>query len=123
MKITSVSLIVSMLFLNHNVMALDAGDLDELLGYTMIDYSNVSNDFEGADFDKTVKLDNGMIFEFTEYSYTYSYRPDVAVFAREFTTKDAAEMRKKGFKNIPKPPLMFYKLVVDDDIYDVLRIR
>jgi hypothetical protein len=62
--------------------AIDAGQLSELLGYTVIACTNASGELEGADFDKLVKLDNGMVFEFQTYSYFYSYHPDVVVFAK-----------------------------------------
>ena len=84
-------------------------DLCELVGYTCIDCSNVVGDFEGADFEKLVKLDNGMIFEFNEYNYSYSYRPEVAIFAME--------RNYKGESHI------MYKLVIEDEIYDCFRLR
>jgi len=100
-------------------LALDASDLEQLLGYTMISASNVDGDFEGADFDKVVKLENGMIFQFTEYNYSYAYRPDVAVFAKEVTLRPT---NAKGAQSVPKR-IVIYKLVIDDDIYDVRRVR
>jgi hypothetical protein len=81
----------------------------DLVGYTCIDCSNVVGDFEGADFDKPIKLDNGMVFEFQEYNYTYSYRPEVAVFYKQLSY---------GGRNYN-----LYKLLIEDDIYDVVRIR
>lgn len=114
-------IIITILFgFSQDIFALDADDLDELLGYTMVAHSNVKGDFEGADFDKLVALDNGMIFEFTEYSYSYSYRPAVAVFARIITPE---EMQKLGIKQVPAKSVTLYKLVIDDDIYDARRLR
>lgn len=86
-------------------MALDADELQPLLGYTMIAFTNVDGDFEGADFDKTVELSNGMRFRFLEYSYTYAYMPSAAVFAQTVGSR------------------VLYKLVIDDEIYDVARVR
>lgn len=90
---------------------LNADHLGRLIGYTVVAATTVSGNFEGADYDKLVKLDNGMIFEFREYSYTYSYRPDAVVLA----------------KAIDVPPTgrqaLIYKLVVDDEIYDVTRVK
>jgi hypothetical protein len=102
----------------RSVAAIDADDLDELLGYTMVAYSYVSGDFEGADFDKVVKLDNGMVFEFMEYSYAYAYHPSVAVFADEVTVEEA-----RTYGQELTVPLVLYKLVIDDDIYDATRLR
>ncbi len=87
----------------------DASDFSELVGYTAIVSTNVVGEFEGADYDKPVKLDNGMIFEFTEYNYTYSYRPDVIVFARAATVQGRS--------------VTLYKLMIEDELYDVIRVR
>ena len=89
--------------------ACDAGDLTEVVGYTAITSMNVVGDFEGADFDKPVKLDNGMIFEFTEYNYNYSYRPEVIVFARAATLQGRS--------------VTLYKLLIDEELYDAIRVR
>ena len=89
--------------------ALDADDLGDLLGYTMIAHTNVVGDFEGADFDKLVKFDNGWIFEFQSYSYSYSYRPAVAVFAKKVVHNGK--------------DLILHKLIIDDEIYDARRVR
>ena len=100
--------------------ALDASDLEELLGYTMIASTHVQGDFEGADFDKPILLENGMLFQFSEYNYAYDYRPYVAIFARTFTPE---ELRKAGVRNVPVKPFTVYKLVIDDEIYDAVRVR
>ena len=39
-------------------------DREEIVGYLAVASTNVVGDFEGADFDKLVELDNGMIFRF-----------------------------------------------------------
>ena len=100
--------------------ALDADDLAELVGYTGVAASNVKGEFEGADYDKLVRLDNGMIFEFNEYSYTYSYRPTAVVFAQRLTPE---EMRRLGPTKVPTQAITLYKLVVGDEMYGVTRIR
>lgn len=41
--------------------------------------TNVSEEFEGCDYDKRIRLDNGLIFVCSTYSYTYSYRPEVMI--------------------------------------------
>ena len=87
----------------------DASDFSEIVGYTAIASTNVSGEFEGADFDKPVRLDNGMIFEFTEYNYSYSYRPDVIIFARSTVYQGRS--------------MTLYKLFIDDELYDAMRVR
>jgi hypothetical protein len=89
--------------------AIEVDDLDELEGFTLVVKSTVVGDFEGADFDKLVKLDNGMVFEFQSYNYEYAYRPSAAVFARALKYQGKA--------------VSLYKLVIEDTIYDVMRIR
>ena len=42
--------------------ALYADDFDDLVGFTVIARSHVSGEFNGADFGKSVRLDNGMVF-------------------------------------------------------------
>lgn len=111
---------LSFFFAQTPATALDAHDLEDLLGYTMVAHTNVKGDFEGADFDKLVALDNGMIFEFSTYSYTYAYRPAVAIFAR---TVSPDELRRRGIPNVSARPITLYKLVIDEEIYDVTRIR
>lgn len=91
--------------------AIDAGQFEELLGYTVLACTNASGELEGADYDKVVKLDNGMIFEFHTYSYFYDYSPDVVVFAKPVEV---------GGRSVT-----LYKLLIadEDDIFDVTRIR
>ncbi len=91
--------------------AINASDFHEVLGYTVLACTNASGELEGADFDKIVKLDNGMIFEFHTYSYFYAYHPDVVVFAKSV---------QYGGKSV-----IVYKLLIEDEdeFFDVTRIR
>ena len=41
--------------------------------------TNISDEFEGCDYDKVYRLDNGLIFQCSTYSYSYSYRPEVKI--------------------------------------------
>lgn len=100
--------------------AFDADDLSDLLGYTMVAFTNVDGEFEGAEYGKLLQLENHMVFEFHEYNYSYSYRPSVAVFANHVS---AGDMLKAGVKSSPSGGRTFYKLVIDDEIYDVGRVR
>jgi len=91
--------------------AIDVSDLHELVGYTLLTITDVPGTFEGADFNKVVKLSNGMVFEFEEYNYSYSYMPAVAVFARKLDSKESGRT------------FIVYKLVIEDEIYDVSRLK
>jgi hypothetical protein len=99
--------------------AIDTSELSSLLGYTIIAATNAHGDFEGADAGKVIKLGNGWIFEFTSYNYDYAFEPDVIVLARDVSPD---EFRKMGVK-APPAPIRFYKLIIEDEIYDVRRVR
>lgn len=103
---------VTLTWLSAKSYGIDSSSLSELVGYTIVASTNATGEFEGADFDKLVKLDNGMIFEFHEYDYFYEYNPDVIVFAKNITLPDG-----RTFTD--------YKLVIsdDDEVFDVTRIR
>ncbi len=45
--------------------------------------TNVSDEFEGCDYDKVYKLDNGLLFQCSTYNYHYAYRPEVKIFVIE----------------------------------------
>jgi hypothetical protein len=53
-------------------------DIEDLCkdGYAVILETNISDDFEGCDYDKCYKLDNGAIFKCNHYSYHYAYHPE-----------------------------------------------
>ena len=50
-----------------------------------------------------------MVFEINTYNYTYSYRPDVLVFAQQY--------EYQGNKHVG------YVLLIEDELYDVTRIK
>jgi hypothetical protein len=104
-------LVLVMLFSIPLARAIDADQFDELEGYTVIACTHAAGELEGADFDKLVKLDNGMIFEFQTYSYFYDYRPAVVVFGRTLQYQGKS--------------LTLYKLLIgdEDEIFDVIRVR
>jgi len=76
------------------------GDLEDLArdGYGVIEETQVNGEFEGCDFDKRVPFLNGLIFVCSEYSYSYSYMPEVLI-----------------LKNVNSGNL---KVIIDDDEYD-----
>lgn len=112
--------VLTLLCLCGNLLALDASDLADYVGYYILDATNVEGDFEGADFGRVVQLDNGMLFEFQEYSYTYVYRPDVVILAKPFPESISQELQAKGVKAFQ---CASYVLIIDDEEYSVTRIR
>lgn len=102
------------------VLALDAGDLSRYVGYYILETTNVSGDFEGADYDKPVKLDNGMIFEFQDYSYSYSYWPEVIILVKVWPEHICDSLVRQGFA---KWECASYALIIEDEVYDVTRVK
>jgi hypothetical protein len=108
-KTLIVTTLVALVLATPAFARLKARDFRKLVGYTVIEITNVVGDFEGADFDKEVALDNGMVFKFNEYNYSYSYRPDVVILAKKAT--------------IDKDSVLLWKLIIEDEIYDVIRVK
>jgi hypothetical protein len=86
---------------------IEVSKLGEMVGWTITADTNIQGEFEGPDYDKVVKLDNGWIIEFEDYDYFYEYHPEIVIFATQF----------KG--------VTLYKAVIDggDDVYDIRRVR
>jgi hypothetical protein len=85
----------------------EVSKLGELVGFTVVADTNIQGEFEGPDFDRVVKLDNGWVVEFHEYDYFYEYHPEVVVLARQIGT------------------VVLYKVGIEggDDAYDITRLR
>jgi len=86
---------------------IDVSKLGELVGWTVIADTNIRGEFEGPDYDKVVRLDNGWLIEFHDYDYFYEYHPEIVILSTQF----------KG--------VTLYKAVIDggDDVYDITRLR
>ena len=100
--------------------ALEASDFEDALGYTIVAVTAVRGEFEGASFDRPVALENGMIFEFSTISFAFAYAPTAIVLAMKVTPE---QLRQGGIGKIPDRPLIFYKLIIEDEIYEVIRLR
>ena len=85
-------------------------DFDGLVGYTVIAATHITGEFEGADYDKLVKLDNGMIFEWMTYHYHYAYHPAVVVFGKNVTLNG-------------KTATVYKIWIEDDEALDAIRVR
>src|ERR1700693_6583779 len=94
-----VFLLVASFFLPTVARAQSIDALDGVIGYTVITTTYISGETEGADYDKLVKLDNGMIFEWETYDYFYAYHPRVAVFAKSVVVNGKS--------------IILYKLIVE----------
>lgn len=87
--------------LSAPALALDADDFRELEGFTVTAVTRVDGNFEGCEYDKKIKLQNGWVLSCQTYNYHYAYAPSVAVL-----TQDAG----RGY---------IIKAIIDDDIYDM----
>jgi hypothetical protein len=67
-------------------------------GYAVIEETQVSGEFEGCDFDRRISFVNGLIFVCSEYTYSYSFMPEVLI-----------------LKNIGSGGI---KVLIDDEEYD-----
>ncbi len=67
--------------------------------------TSVRDEFEGCDFDKRIRFDNGWTLTCGEYSYSYAYHPDAAIFTKAFSFKG---------KNY-----WMLKALIDDELYDM----
>jgi hypothetical protein len=119
LKVSLYSLFILVVFNAPNsIYAFDMGQFDEVKGYTVMDVTHAVGRFDGADYDKLIELDNGMIFRFSEYKYYYAYKPSVVVFGRIYSLDEV-----KKYVPSATSGLTSYKLLIDDDFYDVNRVK
>lgn len=81
--------------------ALDVDDFNDLEGYTVTTVTHVEGEFEGCEYDKKIKFQNGWVLTCQTYNYHYAYSPSAAIL-----TKDVGQ----GY---------VIKMIIDDDIYDM----
>lgn len=98
---------LSLLYFN-NSSANGIDDLCDVEGYTLIECTSIDGEFEGEDGD-VIKLDNGNVFELNSYAYNYAYSPDAFLFGRLYE-HDGIEY-------------VFYKLIVEEEVYDVTKLK
>ena len=81
--------------------SISTDELSKVVGYTVLAVTHARGSFDGADYDKAIALDNGWVFEFREYGYSYAFRPEVVIFV-------------KGSQ---------YKLLINGQVYDAVAFR
>lgn len=89
--------------------AMDVSDFRGVVGYTVVAVTQVSHSFEGCDFDKPIRFDNGWTLTCSSFGYSFAFRPDAAIFAREFSHGGTRYLS--------------IKVLIDDDFYDMRPIR
>lgn len=83
----------------------DASDFSGMEGWTIAAVTQVRGEFEGCDFDRVIRLDNGWTLTCSEYSYSYSYRPDTVIFSK------TTQFRGRRYWMI--------KALIDDELYEM----
>lgn len=94
-----------MLLTCTTVCALDASDFSDLEGWTVAAVTQVTDEFEGCDFDRTIRFDNGWEMRCNTYFYSYAYRPDAVIFVK------SVQYQGQGF--------WLTKVLIDDEFYEM----
>lgn len=93
-----------------------ADDLEDLMGYTIIDSKTVDrwydddeedDSFNGCAHGRVIAFTDGTTLTCAEYGYQYAYRPTVVILAKEVTYQG------RSFYDL--------KMVVEDQVYDMRR--
>jgi len=109
--------------LSYSARADMADELEDLVGYTIIDSKTISGwrdddddeddedgdngEFEGCEHGRVIVFTDGQTLTCAEYNYQYAYNPTAIILAHEVTF----EGRK----------LYLFKMIVGDDVYDMQR--
>jgi hypothetical protein len=92
-----------------------ADTLENYVGYTIVASKTIvgyrdkdgksSDDFEGCDFDRKIRFDDGTTLTCSGYDYTYAYRPTALILMKssEFQGRKTAQA----------------VMIVEDDAYDM----
>jgi hypothetical protein len=90
-------------------------ELSSYTGYTIVGTKTVigyrdkngkrSDDFEGCDFDRTIKFDDGTVLTCSSYSYTYAYRPTALILMK------TNEYQGRKFASVV--------MIVEDEAYEM----
>jgi hypothetical protein len=79
--------------------------LRQLEGWTILSVTSVDGEFEGCDFGRKIKLEDGSVLTCAEYNYTYSYDPDAVVFGKRVS--------------INGHTFMSIRLIVEDEVFEM----
>jgi hypothetical protein len=108
-------LLITLITCNASFARDAARDLKKMKGFTIIDAALVAKVAEGKMIGtKVIALDNGMVFEIDLLLLDPFPMEDVIVFAKPFSK----EIREK-LKELPESLLFEYKLLIDNEVYDV----
>ncbi len=60
--------------------------LRRLVGWTIVAETSVDGDFNGCEYGRRIRLQDGSVFVCAEYNYSYAYSPEVIVLAKRTST-------------------------------------
>lgn len=99
--------IVLIVMAQSAVAQIEVSKLGNLVRWTAVADTYIPDEFEGPNYYKVVRLENGWVIEFSDYDYFYEYHPEIVIFATQLHG------------------VTLYRAAIDggDDIYDVRRIK
>lgn len=113
-SIIFIIMLFSNILLQQQVYAISTDELEELVGYTIIDSKTIErwydddekeDSFNGCSHGRVIVFTDGTKLTCAEYGYMYAYRPTAIIFAKEFSIKGKS--------------IYDFKMVVEDEIYDM----
>ncbi len=79
--------------------------LRKLEGWTIVSVTQVNGEFEGCDFGRVIRFQNGTAFKCAGYGYNYAYSPDAVIFGKSGTFEGRAFVQIKA--------------LIDGELYDM----
>lgn len=121
MRLVGVLLIVSILVpgLPARAQAIEADEFDELVGYTVVAATELARVEQTRRVISVARLQNGMTFELDEDVADLEGEA-VAVFAKRLSADEVARL---GIKAHPGKALVLYKILIQDQLLDGLRVH
>jgi hypothetical protein len=123
MKSRSISALLCCAFLSVPALPVSARDaardLRRMVGYTIVAAAAVQETKQGRIGETIIVLDTGAAFQVTGVLLPPLPLTDVIVFAKPPT----AEIIAKYGDKLPKEQLMSYRLLIDNEAHDVIRVR
>jgi hypothetical protein len=97
-----------LLWLPSACLALDASDFAGLEGWSVAAVTRVNDRFEGCEFDRKVRFENGWVLTCSTYAYDYTDKPGAVIFVK------TTEYHNQPYWNV--------KVLIDDKFHEMLPI-
>jgi hypothetical protein len=105
MRVRMVTTALALLALPIGLRADCAHLLGQLKGWTVVGVTAINGEFEGCDFGRKIKLDDGSVLTCAGYSYMYAYHPDAIIFGK-----------RSSFNG---HTFISLRLVVEDEVFEM----